>query len=244
MNEDLDNIQFRHIEDYKYEDMFIDVQPTDVILDDVKRQEVVDILDERIAQCVEGLNLIYGNLKSMQSEDSGFIYFNEPIHSFTFFTTQTTADCLVAFKYFIVADTDYDRSFMRGKLKVILNEGFKKLYGFNNDNKKNSEWRKLNNIIDHFPEKIQQQYQKLTDILEEQANKSSWWKEERNIETHIDTIKLYESRQESINECKVMLETFQLINALSAVDAFVTNLNACVVNYLLDKYKKGELRVD
>lgn len=31
----------------------------------------------------------------------------------------------------ILEDRDYDRRFMRGKLFVILNEGFKKLYGFN-----------------------------------------------------------------------------------------------------------------
>ena len=32
---------------------------------------------------------------------------------------------MVAGKYFILADRDYDRRFMRGKLFVILNEGFK-----------------------------------------------------------------------------------------------------------------------
>lgn len=47
----------------------------------------------------------------------------------------TMCDRMVAGKYFILADTDYDKRFMRGKMKVFLNEGFKRLYGYNETNK-------------------------------------------------------------------------------------------------------------
>lgn len=48
-------------------------------------------------------------------------------------------DSMVVGKYFILADRDYDQRFMRGKLFVILKEGFKKLYGFNEKSHKKSE---------------------------------------------------------------------------------------------------------
>ncbi len=47
---------------------------------------------------------------------------------------------MVAGKYFILADHDYDWRFMRRKLFVILNDGFKKLNGFNMKSHKKSEW--------------------------------------------------------------------------------------------------------
>lgn len=84
---------------------------------------------------------------------------------------------MVAGKYFILADTDYDKRFMRGKMKVILNEGFKKLYGYKEDNKKKSEWFRLLDLMKFFPEIINRQYQDLTFQLENQSKTSSWWKE-------------------------------------------------------------------
>jgi hypothetical protein len=41
-----------------------------------------------------------------------------------------TSMVFVVSKYFMLAEKDYERRLMRGKLSVILNEGFKKLYGF------------------------------------------------------------------------------------------------------------------
>ena len=122
------------------------------------------------------------------------------------FVLITMIDSMVAGKYFILADRDYDRRFMRGKLFVILNEGFKKLYGFN-----------------------------------EQSHISSWWKDERNYETHLDTEKLYKSRQEEIIESKVMMDSLKLFNTLLAVSHFLENVHACLLNFLVRKYRRGEL---
>ena len=151
-------------------------------------------------------------------------------------------DCMVAGKYFILAHTDYDKRFMRGKMKVILNEGFKKLYGYNEVNKKKSEWFRLLDYMKYFPEDLNLQYQDLTFQLENQSKKSSWWKDERDYETHIDSEKLYDSRMVKIKESKEMMETLQLYNALFAVDHFLTNAHAYLTNILVDKYRKGELK--
>ena len=89
---------------------------------------------------------------------------------------------------------------MRGKLRVVLNEGFKKLYGFNDKNRGNSEWKKLASVLKYFPEEINHQYNHLSSLLEEHSKSSSWWRDERDIETHLDTEKLYDSRCEDIIE--------------------------------------------
>lgn len=157
------------------------------------------------------------------------------------FVLITMIDSMVAGKYFILADRDYDRRFMRGKLFVILNEGFKKLYGFNEKSHKKSEWDRLLPIMKYFPEVINRQYQELTYLLENQSHTSSWWKDERNFETHLDSEKLYKSRQENIVESKVMMDSLKLFNTLMAVSNFLGNVHTCLFNFLVRKYRKGEL---
>ena len=246
MNKDLDDIQFRQINDINFRNLFPDLKSTDVTLKWKTRREVIKIIDERIKTCASGLKLLSDNLKGLQTEDTGFSKINIALHSFFFFTVQTTADCWVAFKYFVLAKNDYDRSYMRGKLKVVLNEGFKKLYGFTPKGKKESEWAKLSVLLPQlpFPPVIYQQHQLLTRALERQSQISTWWRLERDIETHLDSFKLYESRQEVINESKVMIDASRLLDALDAVGQFADNLNICIVNYLLIKYKRGELRIE
>ena len=131
---------------------------------------------------------------------------------------------------------------MRGKMKVILNEGFKKLYGFDEKSYKKSEWYRLAPILTYFPKDIQDQYKQLSSLLEEHSRSSSWWKDERNVETHLDIKKLYESRCEEVVESKVMMDSLKLYNTLYAVNLFLSNAHACFYNYLLTKYKQGELK--
>ena len=58
----------------------------------------------------------------------------------------------------------------------------------------------------------------------------------------MDAEKLYESRQNDIVESKVMMDSMKLFNTLLAVNNFLTNVHACLFNYLVEKYKRGELK--
>lgn len=156
----------------------------------------------------------------------------------------TLSDCLVACKYFLLADTDYDRRFMRGKLKVIYNEGFKRLYGFTEKSKNESQWFRLKPIIAFFPKDVNAQFLKMTDLLEEQSIASNWWKDERNLEVHMYAEELYKSTQVEVIESKVMTESLELFNALYAVNLFVGNAHSFIFNYILAKYHRGELKVE
>jgi hypothetical protein len=236
MNEDLANIQYSPIRDYKYSQWFEEIQYNGKTLSDAERKEFVEVIDETIAQYSEGLPMMYDTLESTRDQHDEYHEIDRTVVSVMQFVLITMIDSMVASKFFILADGDYDRRFMRGKLMVILNEGFKRLYGFDDKTHKKSEWDRLLPLLGHFPEVINRQYQELTFHLEKHAKSSSWWKEERNLETHMDTEKLYVSRQEEIIESKVMMDSMKLFNTLLAVNSFLTNVHACLFNYLVTKY--------
>ncbi len=242
MNEDLENIQYASIWDYNYSQWFQTVQYNGKTLNAKEREEFIDIIDEEIALYESGLPMMYIRLNEIQDKNDDFHELERKIVSFIFFVTTTMADFMVASKYFLLANTEYDKRYMRGKLKVLLNEGFKKLYGYNEKNKKDSEWFKFLDTMKYFPEIINRQYQDLTYHLEMHSKSSSWWREERNLEIHLVDIKgLYESRSEDLNESKIMTESLRLFSTLLAVNAFLRNANGCSLNFLIKKYRKGEL---
>ena len=241
MNEDLANIQYAPVWDYKYDRYFEEVKYNGKLLSDAERKEFVFVIDETIAQYSGGLPLMHDTLESIKDQHDDYHEIDRTVVSVMQFVLITMIDSMVASKYFILADSDYDQRFMRGKLMVILNEGFKRLYGFDEKTHKKSEWDRLLPLMGRFPEIINRQYQELTYHLEKHAKSSSWWKEERNLETHMDTEKLYASRQEEIIESKVMMDSMKLFNTLLAVNHFLGNVHTCLYNYLVGKYKCGEI---
>ena len=243
MNEDLANIQCSRVRSYDYAQWFQDVQFNDRVLYDQDRQSFIAVLDSTIDSYCEGLPILHGELEEHKGLPGEIHRYLETIYSVSLFVVITMTDILVVSKYFMLADKDYERRLFRGKLSVILNEGFKKLHGFDKTHK-NSEWSRLSSLMAYYSEEINHQYQIVTDLLEEQALSSTWWKKERDCETHQDTEELYKSRQEEIVESKVMIDSMKLFNALLAVDHFLTNMHGCWLNYLLEKYKKGELKKD
>lgn len=240
MNEDLANNQYSPVLDYKYARFFEGVQYNGKTLSDAERKDFVAVIDETIAQYSEGLPMMYDTLESTRDQHDEYHEIERTVVSVMQFVLITMIDSMVASKYFILADGDYDRRFMRGKLMVILNEGFKRLYGFDRKTRKRSEWDRLLPLLNHFPEIINLQYQELTSLLEKHAKSSSWWKEERNLETHMDTERLYVSRQEEIIESKVMMDSMKLFNTLLAVNHFLSNVHDCLCIYLDRKYERGE----
>ena len=240
--EDLSFRTYSPVLNYRYDRWFQSVEYNGRTLNEEEKKEVVKVIDETISDFSSGLPLLSDELKRIDGFIDVYHRICHVVYSVSLFVVMTMCDCMVAGKYFILADTDYDRRFMRGKMKVIFNEGFKKLYGYIEKNKKEAEWFRLLDYIKYFPEDINRQYQDLTSQLEKQSKISSWWKDERDYETHIDSEKLYDSRMVEIEESKEMMETLRLYNALLAVNHFLANAHACLRNYLVEKYQKGEIK--
>ena len=231
MNDGFSDIKYAQIREHKYAQWFDEVQYNGKTLSESERKKFISIIDSTIAQYSEGLPLMADISENTKERHDEYHEIYRTVVSVCLFVLITMIDSMVAGKYFILADHDYDRRFMRGKLFVILNEGFKKLYGFKIKSHKKSEWGRLLSIMKYFPEVINLQYQELTHLLEKQSQTSFWWKDERNFETHLDIEQLYKSRQEEIIESKVMMDSLKLFNALMAVSHFLGNVHA----YLLKK---------
>ncbi len=238
----IEDIRFFPIRNYKYEDYFQDVQYSGETLNAAERSEYVKMTDETIAHNLVGLEMITEELERIKDLQDDYHNVQRVLISTMLFTLMTMTDGMVASKYFILADKTIDRGFMRGKLRVILNEGFKKLYGFDDKTKKNSKWYKLISIIGYFPNEVKHQYEHLTVLLEKHSKTSSWWWDERNIETHMDVEKMYASRCEKIIEGDVLTDFLKLIDTLMGVNMFLSNMHNCLNNFLTYNYLRGELK--
>ena len=233
--------QFAVIQDYDYSRYFRDRHYNGKTLNDAERKDHLSMMDDTITQFTSDLSLLMDGISDSRGKEDMWNKINYTLFSAILFVIMTMADNVVLNKHFLLSDKEYDKRVLRGKLMVINNEGFKKLYGFEKNTKKNSEWAKLQPIIEYFPERVQRQYAQLTGLLEEQSQKDSWWKDERNVETHLDAEELYRTRNEEIIESKVMMDSMRLYDALFAVHLFLKNLHGCNYNFLVDKYYRGEL---
>ena len=127
MNEDLANIQYAPIWNYKYSNWFKTVQYNNKTLSDSERKELVTVIDETVAQFSSGLPMMHKYQETIKNYQDEYHVIDRTVNSVILFLITTMIDNMVASKYFLIADKDYDRRFMRGKLMVILNEGFKRL---------------------------------------------------------------------------------------------------------------------
>ena len=242
MNKRANDFQYSPIIEYDFSQWFQDVQYNGNNLTKQEKLEFVSMIDETIDQFSGGLPMLYETLETNKGLNDEFHKIERAINSIYLFTLITMIDSMVASKYFLLADKDYDRRFMRGKLMVILNEGFKRLFGFGINSKEKPEWSKLEQHMEHFPERIREQYLELTDLLEKHSKSSTWFRDVRNYETHIEADKLYLSRSENIIESKVIIESATLFTVLLAVNHFLSNAHACLLNFLIKKYIRGELK--
>lgn len=241
MNE-FDNFQYSPIRNHRYERWFQEVQYNGKELNEDEKREFFQMLNETISIYSDGLPVLKEAFEQIKDLHDEFHEIYRVVISVLQFTMITMLDSMVISKYFILADKDYDRRFMRGKMKVVLNEGFKKLYGFEEKTHQKSEWNRLVPVLKYFPENIKNQYKYLSSLLEEHSKSSSWWKDERDMETHLDIEKLCMSRSEDIVESKVMMESLKLFRTLYAVTIFLKNMYACILNFLVKKYRFGELK--
>lgn len=241
MNE-TDNIQYAPIRNHNYEDFFRKFQYNGGDLSDSVRKELIKAFDDAIAEYSEGIPMLKVMLDIFEDIEDDYIKAYRTALSADLVAMMIFADCLVICKYFLLADKDYEKRFMRGRMKIILNEGFKRLYGFDAKTKKESVWRRLIKAVELCSDEVKCQYKELSERLEKHSKSSSWWKDERDLETHIDTEKLYESRYEDIVEGEVMADAMTLLYTLFAIDSFTSEVYDYFKNIYHEKYRNQEMK--
>ncbi len=170
------------------------------------------------------------------SNNSDFAEITKTMLEFSAFTTYAFGDYIVLNKLFVRAIHPYEKSLLRGKLRVHLNESFKKLYGFESGYKK-SYCAQLEQIINRFFPGFKGRFDEFLSDLE-QVSKDPWWKDERNAEVHIDADQLYKLRHEEINESKVAMEAAQLTLFLNRMDCFIRDMYGAYFNYIKTQFLK------
>ena len=111
----------------------------------IRAEETIEIFTESI----DGFCELYQEYKPSQNKVHDKI--TKTVLDVGIFTCYTYCDCTVLLKHFILSTDLYEKRLFRGKLKVLLNEGFKSLYGFNDKQCKRSYYIKLGEIMNYFP---------------------------------------------------------------------------------------------
>lgn len=213
--------------------MLQELQYNNKILSQEERVKFNDLADEMIATFSESIDGMYKISKEYTDMNNIQNKVSKIMCDVSVFVTYAFADCVVLTKLFVNTSVAYEKSLLRGKLKVHLNECFKKLYGYTNQSKKVSYAAKLKEIMPHFhgPDR---EFARILDDLEEISKRDSWWKEVRCAEVHMDVPILYESRHEEINESQVVMETMRLIPFINRFNALLARMNHAHVIYMFD----------
>ena len=192
----------------------------------IRAEETIEIFTESIDVFCE----LYQEYKPSQNKVHDKI--TKTVLDVGIFTCYTYCDCTVLLKHFILSTDLYEKRLFRGKLKVLLNEGFKSLYGFNDKQRKRSYYIKLGEIMNYFPG-FQLEYDSILLKLKQLSEQSTWWKDERNIEVHLDMSQLYKSRHEEINESKVAMEAHLLIDLLVQINRLMGRMHQAYIDYMM-----------
>ena len=207
------------------------------VLSDREREKFKIMSEETIQASIESIEGFYEISQEYRpSQNEIYNKIMNTILDVGMFTCYTHCDCVIILKLFILSSNSYEKSLLRGKLKVLLNEGFKRLYGFNESHHKESYYTKLGEIIHMFPG-FQHEYDVILSDLKLMSEQSTWWRDERNIEVHIDMSQLYKVRHEEMNESKVAMESQVLLKLFNRVNCLMGDINQTYINYMWQHLK-------
>ena len=213
--------------------MDLNIYYNNKVLSVQEREEFRIMSEETIrgfSESIEGFYELSQEFKPSQNKDHDKI--TKTVLDVGIFTSYTFCDCVAILKHFVLTSNSYDKSLFRGKLKVLLNEGFKSLYGFNDKQRKRSYYIKLGEIMNYFPG-FQLEYDSILLKLKQLSEQSTWWKDERNTEVHLDMSQLYKTRHEEINESKVAMESQLLIGLLVQINKLMGRMHQAYIDYMV-----------
>ena len=213
--------------------MDLNIYYNNKVLSAHEREEFRIMSEETIrdfSESIEGFYELSQEFKPSPNKDHDKI--TKTVLDVGIFTSYTFCDCVALLKHFVLSSNAYDKSLFRGKLKVLLNEGFKSLYGFNDKQRKRSYYIKLGEIMNYFPG-FQLEYDSILLKLKQLSEQSTWWKDERNTEVHLDMSQLYKTRHEEINESKVAMESQLLIGLLVQINKLMGRMHQAYIDYMV-----------
>lgn len=205
------------------------------VLNNQERMKLCEVADDAIrsfAESIDGMHEWSENVAL--NENKGFRTIEREFIDISIFIAYCYCDIALMTKQFVQSVDSYERAFIRGKLKVLLNESFKKLYGFAKKTKEEPYFARLKKLAALFPQ-FSSEIKVFEKELHEYSIMDSWWKDERDAEVHWDIKKLYQYRHEEVNESKVMMEAHFMIDILLRVESYTTVLHKTFIASLTIK---------
>ena len=200
------------------------------VLNEQERVELCKTADDATKSFAESIDGMYEWAEKVAlNENGGFRTIEREFIDVSIFVAYCYCDIALMTKQFIQCSDFYEKAFIRGKLKVLLNESFKKLYGFGKKAKEEPYFARLKKLAALFPQ-FSSEIHALDAELHEYSVKDSWWKDERDAEIHWDIEKLYRYRHEEVDESKVMMEDHFLIDVLLRVNSFTAVLHKVFID--------------
>ena len=197
-----------------------------------ERMDFCAMADDTIysfSESIDGVHEIAENIALSKSE--GFKRIMSELIDVSTFISYSYCDIMVLTKLFLSATNHYERAFLRGKLKVLLNESFKKLYGYTEKSRRNTYFFRLKELSAKFPQ-FTDRVSVFSTELNELSIRESWWKDERNAEVHFDIKILYRTRHERINESKVVMETTPLIDIFNSLNMLMNDMSKVIAKHI------------
>ena len=199
------------------------------VLNELERMKLCEVADDAVRHFAESIDGMHEWAEEVASnENKGFRTIEREFIDVSIFLAYCYCDIALMTRQFIQSNNSYERSFLRGKLKVLLNESFKKLYGFSKIAQCNSYFARLKKLGALFPQ-FSSEIKVFEKELHEYSIKDTWWKDERDAEVHWDIEKLYQYRHEEVNESKVMMEANFMIDILLRVESYTTVLHKAFI---------------
>ena len=205
------------------------------VLNEQERIKLCEVADDAVRNFAESIDGMHEWAEKVASnENKGFRTIEREFIDISIFVAYCYCDISLMTKQFMQCSNPYERAFISGKLKVLLNESFKKLYGFTKKTQCNSYFTRLKKLAELFPRYGREIYALEVELNDCSIN-DSWWKDERDAEVHWDIEKLYQYRHEEVNESKVMMEAHFMIDILLKVESFIAVLHKAFIASLTIK---------
>lgn len=167
-------------------------------------------------------------LKGLISKpETGIISTFKSILSTLMMLTYINLDLLAAFRQYLARelDTNYDKRQSMTKINVIMNEGYKKIYGFGKQQQEKSFWRvQIKNAVD-FIGGLEDEYSSIQEDLKTINTNNVLNKNIRDLSVHYDKdpLKVYDMLT-SISAEEITDRCISFMRKLERVTKFVCKL--------------------
>lgn len=187
------------------------------------KEELILLLENTLRempQSVDGIHETKKTFSTLSSTNSEGFTALEKLYDISLYVSLLSGDFVVLFHQFLSSNFLYERKYAMAKLYPLMNESFKRLYGFMKEKtgrvelSSDSYWKDIQELVPSMNETEKALYDDLEDIMIKKAS-YSWWKDMRDAEVHLDAEKIYKYRCDQEDENVAIRDAMSFYDVLS-----------------------------